>query len=90
MEKVYATEGITPEMLQHQRDQSQLLRELVMAEREDRNARIAESLDLIDETFFAMVSRSRKATPTKPTIHAIFYEYFKKAKNYPFLNIRSI
>ena len=56
MEKVYGTEGITPEMLQRQRDQSKLMQELVMAEREQRNQRISESLELIDESFFSMVS----------------------------------
>ncbi len=61
MEKVYETEGITPEMLQRQRDQSQLLQELVTVEREERNQKIADKADLIDESFVAMVQSNLQA-----------------------------
>ncbi len=56
MEKVYATEGITPEMLKRQRDQAQLLQQLAGADREKQTELIAEKQALIDETFFAMLA----------------------------------
>lgn len=55
MEKVYATEGITPEMLQRQQDQMQLLQDLLGADKNTAVSLIQEKQDLIDETFFAIL-----------------------------------
>lgn len=55
MEKVYATEGITPEMIQRQQDQMNLLQDLLMADKPTAVSLIQDNLDLIDETFFAIL-----------------------------------
>jgi hypothetical protein len=56
MEKVLETEGVTPEMMARQRTQSQLLRELIGADREAASKIVAERAEDIDEHFFAMLS----------------------------------
>jgi len=61
MEKVFATEGITPEMIAHQRDQSDLLQKMVDADKESQKQLIADNQEMIDETFFAMLRAMREA-----------------------------
>lgn len=56
MEKVLETEGVTPEMMARQRAQSDLLGELIEADRETALRIIAERQDEFDEQFFAMLS----------------------------------
>jgi hypothetical protein len=56
MEKVLETEGVTPEMIARQRAQSDLLGELLDADRETASRVIAERADDFDEQFFAMLS----------------------------------
>ncbi len=55
MEKVYATEGITPEMLQRQQDQMKLLQDLLGADKSTAVSLIQDNQALIDETFFAIL-----------------------------------
>lgn len=55
MEKVLATEGITPEMIARQEGQMELLQTLATADKDVRNHLIEERMDEIDETFFAML-----------------------------------
>ncbi len=56
MEKVLETEGVTPEMMARQRAQSELLGELLEADRATAKKIIAERADELDEQFFAMLS----------------------------------
>jgi hypothetical protein len=56
MEKVLETEGVTPAMMAQQREQSELLRELIEADREAVGKLIEERQDAFDEQFFAMLS----------------------------------
>jgi hypothetical protein len=55
MEKVYATEGITPEMIQRQQDQMKLLQDLLVADKNTAVSLIQQNPHLIDETFFAIL-----------------------------------
>ncbi len=55
MEKVLATEGITPEMIARQGGQMELLQTLAGADKDVRDHLIEERIDEIDETFFAML-----------------------------------
>jgi hypothetical protein len=55
MEKVLATEGITPEMIARQEGQMELLQTLAGADKDVRDHLIEERIDEIDETFFAML-----------------------------------
>ncbi|HUS93704.1 MAG TPA: CpXC domain-containing protein [Patescibacteria group bacterium] len=55
IEKVLATEGVTPEMLSRQTSQMDLLRELLSAEGQSAEVIISENDDLVDETFFAIL-----------------------------------
>jgi hypothetical protein len=65
VEKVLATEGVTPEMLARQRSQMELLQEFLTADRQSGDVLINENDDLIDETFFAML-RSMMETVNSP------------------------
>lgn len=56
MEKVYGTEGITPEMLSRQRDQAQLLQQLLTSNHTNYKELVQQKIDLIDETFMTMVA----------------------------------
>jgi hypothetical protein len=55
LEKILATEGITPEMIARQRKQSELLQQLAQADKDVRDQLLEEHSDQIDETFFAML-----------------------------------
>ncbi|VAW30793.1 hypothetical protein MNBD_CHLOROFLEXI01-3165 [hydrothermal vent metagenome] len=55
MEKVLQTEGITPEMIAHQKSQSELLQTLIKADQDVQDVLLTERADEIDETFFAML-----------------------------------
>ena len=72
MEKVYETEGITPDMLKRQRDQAQLLQRMITASKEEQTALIEENLDMIDETFFAMLSSNLQAAEQSPQANQTF------------------
>ncbi|MEW5989135.1 MAG: CpXC domain-containing protein [Chloroflexota bacterium] len=61
VEKVLATEGITPEMLARQRKQAELLRTLATASSDVVDILLKERAGEIDETFFAMMSASLEA-----------------------------
>jgi len=61
MEMVYATEGITPEMIARQRDQSELLQKMIVAEKDDLIILINENQELVDESFFALLRAMREA-----------------------------
>ena len=55
MEKVLETEGITPEMIARQKQQSELLQTLITADKDVQDVLLAERADEIDEAFFAML-----------------------------------
>lgn len=55
VEKILETEGVTPEMLDRQRKQSELLQTLSRADRDLTDQLLQERGDEIDETFFAML-----------------------------------
>jgi hypothetical protein len=61
MEKVFATEGITPEMIARQRDQSELLQKMVDTDKETQKQLVNDNQEMIDETFFAMLRAMREA-----------------------------
>lgn len=61
MEKVFATEGITPEMIARQRDQSELLQKMVDADKDTQIHLVIDNQEMIDETFFAMLRSMREA-----------------------------
>lgn len=61
MEKILATEGITPEMLAKQRRQAELLQELASADKETVNRLLVERADDIDEVFFSMLRANKEA-----------------------------
>jgi hypothetical protein len=61
MEKVFETEGITPEMLARQRDQSELLQKMITADRDTLNQLIHDDQEMIDETFFAILRAMKEA-----------------------------
>lgn len=61
MEKVWGTEGVTPEMLARQRAQSELIQQMVIADKETVNQLIVNRGDEIDETFFAMLRAMRES-----------------------------
>ncbi|MCA9979791.1 MAG: CpXC domain-containing protein [Anaerolineales bacterium] len=66
MEKVYATEGITPEMLQRQQDQMNLLQDLMVADKTTAVSLIQDNLNLIDETFFAILQNAIQSIQQMP------------------------
>jgi len=55
MENILETEGITKEMIARQRKQSELLRKLATADKDVRDYLLKDNLNLIDETFLAML-----------------------------------
>ena len=55
MENILETEGITKEMIARQRKQSELLRKLANADKDVRDYLLKDNMDLIDETFLAML-----------------------------------
>jgi hypothetical protein len=57
MEKVLETEGITKEMIERQKKQSQLLQTLIRADKDVQDHLIKERSAEIDETFFAMLQQ---------------------------------
>ena len=57
MEKVLETEGITKEMIDRQKKQSQLLQTLIRADKDVQDHLIKERVSEIDETFFAMLQQ---------------------------------
>ena len=61
MERVFATEGITPEMIARQRDQSELLQKMVDADKDTQIQLVNDNQEMIDETFFAMLRAMREA-----------------------------
>ncbi len=61
MEMVFATEGITPEMIARQRDQSELLQKMVDADKDTQIQLVNDNQEMIDETFFAMLRAMREA-----------------------------
>ncbi|MGB3714774.1 MAG: CpXC domain-containing protein [Candidatus Promineifilaceae bacterium] len=61
MEKVFETEGITPEMLARQQSQSELIQEMITADRDMLNQLIRDNQEMIDETFFAMLRAMKEA-----------------------------
>lgn len=74
MEKVFATEGITPEMLNRQRDQARLLQEMAGAGKEAQIKLIEENLDKIDETFFAMLAANLENAEQSPQGNQAFIQ----------------
>ncbi|MEM9775950.1 MAG: CpXC domain-containing protein [Chloroflexota bacterium] len=70
MEQVYATEGITPEMLDRQRKQAQLLQELVTADKLTQITKIQDNEEIIDETFFAMLQQNLQMLEQNPAPEA--------------------
>jgi len=65
LEKVLATEGVTPEMVARQRSQMELLQEFLTADKQSADVLISENDDLVDESFFAML-RSLMETVNSP------------------------
>ncbi|MFW6068945.1 MAG: CpXC domain-containing protein [Chloroflexota bacterium] len=61
MEKILETEGVTPDMIARQREQGQLLQQMVEADRGQQDELIEEASDKIDETFFAMLRSTIEA-----------------------------
>jgi hypothetical protein len=61
MEKVLATEGITPEMIARQREQSELLQRMIDSDKEEQRRLISDNQILIDEAFFAILRAMREA-----------------------------
>jgi hypothetical protein len=61
MEKVFETEGITPEMLARQRNQSELIQKMIVADRDTLKQLIRDDEEMIDETFFAMLRAMKEA-----------------------------
>lgn len=57
MEKVLETEGVTKEMIERQKKQSQLLQALARADKDVQDHLIKERASEIDETFFAMLQQ---------------------------------
>jgi hypothetical protein len=57
MEKVLETEGVTKEMIERQKKQSQLLQTLIRADKDVQEHLIKERVSEIDETFFAMLQQ---------------------------------
>ena len=62
MEKVWGTEGVTPEMLARQQKQVELLRTLAMAAPDVQDFLLKERAREIDETFFAILRAQIDAT----------------------------
>ncbi len=62
MEKVWGTEGVTPEMLARQQKQVELLRTLAMAAPDVQDFLLKERAREIDETFFAILRAQIEAT----------------------------
>lgn len=70
MEQVYATEGITREMLDRQRQQAQLMQELVTADKLTQMAKIQDNEELIDETLFGMLQQNLQMLEQNPAPEA--------------------
>ena len=70
MEQVYGTEGITPEMINRQKDQAQLMQELVTADKLTQISLIQSKAELIDETFFAMLQSNLQMLEQNPAPEA--------------------
>lgn len=66
MEKVLETEGVTPDMIQRQKDQASLLQQLMTASRLERISLVQEKEDLIDETFFAILASNLQMLEQNP------------------------
>ncbi|MEM7802314.1 MAG: CpXC domain-containing protein, partial [Chloroflexota bacterium] len=66
MEKVLETEGVTPEMIQRQKDQADLLKQLIDAPKLERLSLIQQKTDLIDETFFAILASNLQMLEQNP------------------------
>jgi hypothetical protein len=61
VEKVLETEGVTPEMLARQRAQSDLLQSLVISNETTVERLLVDRVDLIDESFFAILRAMKEA-----------------------------
>lgn len=70
MEQVYGTEGITPEMINRQKEQAQLMQELITADKLAQISTIQAKKDLIDETFFAMLQSNLQMLEQNPAPEA--------------------
>jgi len=60
-EKILATEGVTPEMIARQRQQSELIQKLTTADRDVATVLLEDNKGLVDETFFAILSQAIEA-----------------------------
>ena len=67
MEKVLETEGVTPEMIQHQKDQTELLKKLIGADRLTTLSLIQENESLIDDGFFAILASNLQMLEQNPS-----------------------
>ncbi len=70
MEQVYATEGITPEMIKRQQDQAKLMQDLVVADKLTQISLINDNQALIDETLFAMLQSNLQMLEQNPAPEA--------------------
>ncbi len=61
IEMVLQTEGITPEMIARQRDQSELLRQMIDADKETLKKLVDDNQEMFDEAFFALLRAMREA-----------------------------
>lgn len=61
MEKILETEGVTSEMIERQREQGRLLQQMIEADKEARGDLIEENVEMIDETFFALLRSNIEA-----------------------------
>jgi hypothetical protein len=61
VEKILETEGVTPEMMARQRQQAQLLKDLVLADKETISRLLQERSDEFDEVFFGMLRSNLEA-----------------------------
>src|SRR5690554_619882 len=61
LEKILETEGVTTEMLERQRQQSQLLQDMATGDKPTRERLLEERADMIDETFLAMLRSTIEA-----------------------------
>lgn len=67
MEKILETEGVTPEMIQHQKDQTELLKKLIDADRLTSLSLIQENEALIDEGFFSILASNLQMLEQNPS-----------------------
>lgn len=66
VEKVLGTEGITPEMIQRQQRQMDLLQKLATVDKDVADVLLDDNKRLIDETFFAMLQQVVEALSRAP------------------------